>query len=84
MLDHLVYATPDLDATVTELASQFGLSQPTVSVHIKMLREAGLARPERDGNQVFYQSDEQTVRAYVGSALEEILGVAQPTESAPR
>lgn len=71
-------------ATVTELASQFGLSQPTVSVHIKMLREAGLARPERDGNQVFYQSDEQTVRAYVGAALEEILGVAHPTEPATR
>lgn len=38
-------------STVTELASQFGLSQPTVSVHVKMLREAGLVRAERDGNQ---------------------------------
>lgn len=60
-------------ATVTELASQFGLSQPTVSVHIKMLREAGIARPERDGNQVHYQSDDATIRAFVGEALDDIL-----------
>ena len=33
-------------ATVTELASQFGLSQPTVSVHLKILREAGLREAE--------------------------------------
>lgn len=64
-------------ATVTELASQFGLSQPTVSVHIKLLREAGLARPERDGNQVRYQAEEGTVRAYVGEALEDIIGATR-------
>ncbi|MBK8560585.1 metalloregulator ArsR/SmtB family transcription factor [Candidatus Amarobacter glycogenicus] len=61
-------------ATVTELASQFGLSQPTVSVHLKILREAGLARPERDGNQVRYASDEATVRSFVAAALDDSLG----------
>jgi ArsR family transcriptional regulator len=66
-----------LSATVTELASQFGLSQPTVSVHIKMLREAGLALPERDGNQVHYKSDNATVEAYLEETLAEITGISR-------
>jgi DNA-binding transcriptional ArsR family regulator len=44
-----------------------------VSVHIKMLREAGLIRPQRDGNQTHYEAEEATVRAYVAEALEDIL-----------
>ena len=60
-------------STVTELASQFGLSQPTVSVHVKMLREAGLVQAERDGNQVFYRADEATIRAYVDAAVDDLL-----------
>jgi DNA-binding transcriptional ArsR family regulator len=35
--------------TVTELASAFGLAQPTVSNHVKVLREAGLVTDARDG-----------------------------------
>ena len=67
-------------STVTELASQFGLSQPTVSVHVKMLREAGLAQPERDGNQVFYRADEAIITSYIEAALRDLL---QKPEGAP-
>jgi DNA-binding transcriptional ArsR family regulator len=35
--------------TVTELASSFSLAQPTVSNHVKLLRDAGLVIDERDG-----------------------------------
>ena len=61
--------------TVTEIASLFSLSQPTVSVHVKLLREAGLVKAERDGNQVHYGAEEATVRAYMQSALEDILSI---------
>lgn len=71
-------------ATVTELASKFGLSQPTVSVHVKMLREAGLALPERDGNQVQYKSDNATVEAYISDVLQDITGVAARLSSVSR
>lgn len=64
-------------STVTELARQFELSQPTVSVHIKMLREAGLARPERDGNQVHYKADAATVETYLAGVAEDIAGVSR-------
>ncbi|MGH7733632.1 MAG: ArsR/SmtB family transcription factor, partial [Gemmatimonadales bacterium] len=36
--------------TVTELAAAFALAQPTVSNHIRVLREAGLVSDERQGN----------------------------------
>lgn len=58
--------------TVTELASQFRLSQPTVSVHMKMLREAGLVDSEREGNQVRYKAEEATVRSYIEGALSDL------------
>ncbi len=70
-------------STVTELASLFGLSQPTVSVHIKLLREAGLVRAERDGNQVHYQAEDDVVRRYVDEAVEDVVGTLYPGVSKP-
>jgi DNA-binding transcriptional ArsR family regulator len=35
--------------TVTDLADAFGLAQPTVSNHVKILRDAGLLSDVRDG-----------------------------------
>lgn len=61
-------------STVTELASLFGLSQPTVSVHVKALREAGLITSSRDGNQVLHAALEPTVRAYMEGTITDILG----------
>jgi DNA-binding transcriptional ArsR family regulator len=37
------------DMTVTEIAQRYALAQPTVSNHIKLLREAGLVTASRDG-----------------------------------
>ena len=36
------------DATVSELAEPFGLAQPTISKHLRILEEAGLIRQARD------------------------------------
>lgn len=35
--------------TITELSQRFGLAQPTVSNHVKLLRDAGIVTEERDG-----------------------------------
>ena len=82
ILYELLKARDHNPATVTELASQFGLSQPTVSVHVKLLREAGLVRSERDGNQVLYHAEEETIRAYVEDALGDVL--QRPESAEPR
>lgn len=39
---------------VCELVPLFDLSQPTVSHHLKVLREAGIAGSEREGLWVYY------------------------------
>ena len=39
-------------AAVSDIAEAFLLSQPTVSVHVKRLREAGLVTAERHGNRL--------------------------------
>lgn len=36
------------DATVSELAKPFGLRQPTISKHLRILEEAGFIRQARD------------------------------------
>jgi len=40
----------------------FTVSQPTISVHLKVLREAGLVRTRRRGNQICYSIDPPAVR----------------------
>lgn len=39
----------DGEATVTELAAPFDMSQPAISKHLKVLEEAGLVEAGRDG-----------------------------------
>lgn len=40
--------------TVSELAVKTKLSQPLVSQHLRVLKETGLARDERQGQEVLY------------------------------
>jgi DNA-binding transcriptional ArsR family regulator len=42
-------------ATVMDLARRFGLAQPTVSNHVRLLRDAGLLDARRDGARVVYR-----------------------------
>ena len=63
-------------ASVTELARQFNLSQPTVSAHVQVLREAGLLEEKTVGrsaqlsasaealHEVFAHTEEMLIRAF--------------------
>ena len=41
-------------ATVTELVDLVGLKQPTVSYHLKELKESGLLTSKKHGKEVYY------------------------------
>lgn len=43
------------EACVCDLSAGFELSQPTISHHLKVLREAGLLSSERRGSWVYYR-----------------------------
>ena len=42
------------ELTVNEIVAKIGLSQPTVSRHLGILREAGVVIDRRDGQKVYY------------------------------
>jgi ArsR family transcriptional regulator, arsenate/arsenite/antimonite-responsive transcriptional repressor len=45
-----------------DFADIFDVSQPTVSQHLKVLREAGLVQTRREGTQIYYSLDPDGVR----------------------
>ncbi|HEX2051339.1 MAG TPA: metalloregulator ArsR/SmtB family transcription factor [Actinomycetota bacterium] len=51
----LIAARPGAEACVCELPGPVGLSQPTVSHHLKVLHDAGLLERERRGSWVHYR-----------------------------
>lgn len=44
------------EACVCDLASSFDVTQPTISHHLKVLREAGLLDCERRGTWIYYRA----------------------------
>jgi ArsR family transcriptional regulator len=50
----LIGANPDGEACVCNLTTPLGLSQPTVSHHLKVLTDAGLLGREKRGRWVYY------------------------------
>lgn len=54
---------------VCDLAASLGLSQSAVSHQLRVLRQLGLVKPERDGRRVYYSLDDDHVSTLVGQAL---------------
>jgi ArsR family transcriptional regulator, arsenate/arsenite/antimonite-responsive transcriptional repressor len=52
-----------------DFAEVFGVSQPTISQHLRVLREAGLVTTRRRGTQICYSLEPGAIRA-----LSELLG----------
>ncbi len=54
------------------IAEKLGVSQPTVSEHLKILAQAGLLRSKRIKQWTFYRRDEARIRAVKKVILAEI------------
>jgi ArsR family transcriptional regulator len=50
---------------VVELAEELGLTQPTVSHHLKILSEAGLVQSRRACNSLYFYVDQPAVIAFL-------------------
>ena len=72
---HYLAGTP---STVGDLATSFGLAQPTVSMHMKSLRESGLVRSERKDGRVQLSADPGAV----ASMVDELRGVVSEVGAA--
>lgn len=51
----LIAAQPSGEVCACELVESLGLSQPTVSHHLKVMYEAGLLAKERRGTWIYYR-----------------------------
>jgi ArsR family transcriptional regulator len=60
----LLYALSNEPRNVTELTQDLQVPQPTVSRHLKVLREGGLVKAARQGSSVQYQlTDHRVIEA---------------------
>ncbi|MBX2846712.1 MAG: metalloregulator ArsR/SmtB family transcription factor [Acidiferrobacterales bacterium] len=51
--------------SVSDIASQLGLSQSLVSHHLRLLKAARMVKSERRGKQVFYTAADQHVQCVI-------------------
>ena len=73
----LLYELADGPRNVTSLVEATGIAQPTVSRHLKTLRERGMVEATRDGGFVLYRlADRRFIEALdlLRAALGDILG----------
>lgn len=65
----ILWSLIDGELPVNELAARVGKPGPSVSQHLAKLRMARLVRTRREGNQIFYQLENDHVRRLVIDGL---------------
>ncbi len=63
LLVSMLLTQPGREACTCELAPVVGLSEPTVSHHLKQLLDVGLVSKERRGLNVYYRLEPDSVKA---------------------
>jgi len=63
----LIAARPNREACVCDLIEPVGLSQPTVSHHLKVLNEAGILDRQKRGQWVYYRVVPETLETLRGA-----------------
>jgi DNA-binding transcriptional ArsR family regulator len=77
----LLHSLATAPSTVGELALLFRLAQPTVSMHVKVLRESGLVRSERQAGRLSLSADPAAVESLLGELRQAVLQGASTTGS---
>jgi DNA-binding transcriptional ArsR family regulator len=65
----IVWALLHAEHSVGDLAAHVRARPPAVSQHLAKLRAARLVKVRRDGNRIFYATDDEHVRLLVEAAL---------------
>ena len=58
--------------SVTEIVERFALSQPAISHHLRVLKEAGVVTAEKRGSTIYYSLNKETVAAACCHVREEL------------
>lgn len=65
----LLAAQPDAEGCVCNLTAPLGLTQPTVSHHLKVLHDAGLLSRSKRGKWVYYRLNGEPLRVIADALL---------------
>jgi ArsR family transcriptional regulator len=76
-------ASQDEPVCVCDITSQFDLGQPTISHHLRILREAGLVQGDKRGLWVYYSLNRDAL-APVAAQVESLIGGARVLQAAGR
>ena len=81
----ILHSLATAPSSVGELALLFRLAQPTVSMHVKVLRESGLVQSERKGGRLRLSADAEAVELLLDELRQAVLdgagGAQLPTSS---
>ncbi|MFW6097991.1 MAG: ArsR/SmtB family transcription factor [Chloroflexota bacterium] len=55
---------------VGDIVAQMGVTQPTVSHHLAILRQAGLVHTRREGKQIYYTLNQSAVASCCGNLMQ--------------
>ena len=69
------------ELSVNEIAEQTDVSQPTVSQHLAILREAGLVNTRHEGKQTYYTLNQERVALCCGQIMQVFAPEAEATEA---
>ena len=82
----LLYLVAEAPRNVTQLTEALDVSQPTVSHHLRILRERGLVTTERDGTSIYYSLADarilqamEMLRGFVADLLAEEAQILNPS-----
>jgi ArsR family transcriptional regulator len=67
--------------SVGDLAIKLGVSQPTVSHHLAILREAGLVNSRDEGKQTFYTLNQENIAVCCGQIMLKFAPEEKATEA---
>ena len=73
------------ERTAGEVAAHFDLSRPNISKHLRILKEAGLAKERRDGTRRLYRACPEPLdeaRAFLGSFWDDSLATIKKSAEA--
>ena len=73
----LIAAQPDSEACICDLTAPVGLSQPTVSHHMKELMNAGLIHSRREGQFTHFEIRREVLAAYTAELMRRVAGATE-------
>ena len=70
----IIYTILERERSVGDIAALLGLSEPSVSQHLRRLRHLRMVRIRPEGRHRYYQLDDHHVTALLGVCLEHVRG----------